>query len=84
MGLARLSGQLTGGRTTSLKLPPDQGFLCQEHNSLGRHGSPQRSCLQRQFWFGPGGMLRMVWEVRKETQRHAIASAIEGALWCPG
>ena len=26
----------------------------------------------------------MVWEVRRETQRHGIASAIEGDLWCPG
>lgn len=83
-GLACQSVQLTGGRATPLKLPPDQGFLCQEHNSPDRHGSPQRSCLQRQFRFGPGGVLRMVWEVRRETQRHGIASATEGALWRPG
>lgn len=38
---------------------------------------PQRSSLQRKFQFSTG-VLRTVWEVRKETKRHSTVSARRG------
>lgn len=60
-----------------MKLPPDQGFLCQERNNRADMALPQRSWLQKKFQFSTG-VLRTVWEVRKETKRHSTVSARRG------
>lgn len=80
MGLAHLSGQLTQADHI-LKLPPDQGFLCQEHNSQADTPSPREAVCRSSSGSAQGGMLEdgLGGEERNPEARHRPAKELYGA-----